>query len=401
MRLADIVFLIGIVGIATRAEAHDVRGDVVFLDLGERVVDVEVQVPRAELALARHQPIDEITAAHVAGDARLVVLTAPDGRPFERRVEGVSLAATPHGDVVTYRLGFTPPDGATARAFSLREDIVLREVINTNVYVFVRRDLQAGAFGDSPTLAGSLHYQQRTLDVARDPSAGRAIAAAFDLGLAHIREGTDHLMFLLLLLVVAPLAGPRRAIGRTAKIATSFTLGHSLTLAIGAFAGGILPAGLVESLIALSILISALHAWRPRFAGVEPWIAGAFGLVHGLAFASALAGFGFDGHALVLALLGFNLGVEAMQLIAIALVVPSLLVLARGPLYPHLRRAVALIGAIAALGWLAERALGLPTIIPSLVERAGQHGLAIALILGVAALASIAMSVSLAKEQRV
>lgn len=404
MRLPAIAFasVLGIVGFASRADAHDVQGDVVFLDLGERVVEVEVEVPLAELALAHHQPISELDPERVAGDAAQVTLDARDGRPFARTVRGIALDHTAHGDVMTLRLRFTPPDGATARSFTLGEDIVLREVVNANAYVFVRRDLQAGAFGDSPTLAGTLHYQHRRLDIDREAGAGRAIAAAFRLGLDHIRDGTDHLMFLLLLLVVAPLAGPRRALGDTARIATAFTVGHSLTLALGAFTGGLLPGRLVESAIAISILISALLAWQPRFAARAPVIAGAFGLIHGLAFASALAGFGFDRHALVLALLGFNLGVEAMQLFAIALVVPSLIVLARGPGYPYLRRAVAASGAIAALGWLAERALGIPTWIPRLVERAGRHGLAIAIVLGVAALASLAVSTLwFPKEQRI
>jgi hypothetical protein len=400
VRFAGLSFAALVMLAAATADAHEVRGDVVFLDLGERAVGVEVQVPLSELALARHEEVAALTPARVAPDAAYISLAAPDGRPFAREAEAPTFEQTPHGEVATFRLRFTPPEGAGARTFTLREDVVLHEVVNANVFVFVRRDLQAGAFGDSPTLAGALHYQQRSLDIVRDAGAGRAVAAAFRLGLDHIREGTDHLLFLVLLLVVAPLAGTRRALGRTAKIATAFTLGHSLTLALGAVCGSLLPARLVESLIAVSILATAAHAWRPRFAGKEWLLAGGFGLVHGLAFASALAGFGFDGHALVLALLGFNLGVEAMQLVAIALVVPSLLVIARGPLYPHLRRGIAAIGGIAALAWLADRALGLHTPIPRLVERAGQHGLAIALLLGVVAVASLAITLSVPKEQR-
>ncbi|MFT3699966.1 MAG: HupE/UreJ family protein [Kofleriaceae bacterium] len=386
MRVAVIAFLIVVLG--SRAHAHDVRGDVVFLDLGEQVVDVEVQVPVAELELAHH--IRSITIADVAGDAQYVELG-----DFIRTVKSVRREATPHGDVIIYDLRFVPPAGESARSFTLREDIILHEVVNANVYVFVRRDLQAGAFGDSPTLAGALHYQQRSLAIRRDDSMFAAIGAAFHLGLDHIREGTDHLMFLLLLLVAAP------AVKRTAKIATAFTIGHSITLALGAVVGTILPARFVESMIAVSILVSAINAWQPRFGGREWWIAGGFGLIHGLAFAGALAGFGFDGHALVLALFGFNLGVEAMQLVAIGLVVPSLIVIARGPFYVHLRRGIAVIGMVASLAWLADRAVGITTPIPHLVERAGHHGLAIAVLFGVVAVASLAMSLTFPKEQRV
>lgn len=382
-----VAFLIA--AVAT-ADAHDVRGDIVFLDLGERVVDVEIQVPVAELALAHHVRDADIQPAAVAGDARYVELGE-----LSRTVRSVTRDSTAHGDVITYKLRFTPPAGSSARSFTLREDIVLHEVVNTNVYVFVRRDLQAGAFGDSPTLAGTLHYQQRTLAIARDANALHAIGAAFRLGVDHIRTGMDHLMFLILLLVAAP------RLARTAKIATAFTIGHSITLALGAVAGTLLPSVLVESVIAVSILVSAINTWRPLFGEREWLIAGGFGLVHGLAFAGALAGFGFDGHALVLALFGFNLGVEAMQLLAIALVVPSLFVIARGPLDRHVRRGVAALGVVAALAWLLDRAAHITTPVPRLVERCGQHGLAIAAMFAVIALASFVMTLSVPKEQRV
>lgn len=391
MRSVSITAVLFAITVLTgRANAHDVRGDIVFLDLGERVVDVEIQVPVAELALAHHVRDADIQPAAVTGDAGYVELSG-----FRRTVRSVTRETAPHGDIITYKLRFTPPAGTSARSFTLREDIVLHEVVNTNVYVFVRRDLQAGAFGEAPTLAGALHYQQRTLAIARDPSTAHAIGAAFRLGLDHIRTGTDHLMFLILLLVAAP------RIGRTARIATAFTVGHSITLAAGAIAGTLLPSALVESLIALSILVSAINAWRPLFGQREWLIAGGFGLVHGLAFAGALAGFGFDGRALVLALFGFNLGVEAMQLVAIALVVPSLCVIARGPLGPYVRRGVAAFGIAASLGWLLERAARITTPVPQLVERAGQHGLAIAAGFAAIALASFVITLSVPKEQRV
>lgn len=387
---------------ARPAHAHDVRGEVVFVDAGDGAVELELQVPAAQLAMARHQDERALAAtppAVLAADvAATVALRARDGRPFALAVAPVG----PGGSVLEFHVRATPPPGADARWFELADELVLRTVTNANVYVFLRRDLRAGVLGDdAPSLLGALHYQARTLVV--DRSAGTAwtgLGAAFHLGLRHIREGTDHLMFLLALLVVAPLvardrrwrAAPdlRRGLVRTAAIATAFTLGHSLTLALGALAGLQLPSALVESAIAASILVTAIHAWRPRFAGQEPWIAAAFGLVHGLAFSTALAGFGFDGGSLALALLGFNLGVEAMQLVAIALVVPSLLALARTAGYAIVRVATAALAAVAALAWLAERALGVVTPVPRLVDALGHHGLWLAgglaaLVVGAAA----------------
>jgi hypothetical protein len=121
-------------------------------------------------------------------------------------------------------------------------------------------------------------------------------------------------------------------------------------------------------LIALSILVSAIHAFRPLFAGREPLVAGGFGLVHGLAFARELLGFGFDGRSLALALFGFNLGIEAMQLVVVLVALPVLLFASRSPRYAGLRIAGAACGAIASAGWIGERAFNLSSRIPALAS---------------------------------
>lgn len=367
------------------AAAHDVRGEVIFLDVGDDAVELELRVPTAQLQLAKTDARDALT---------YVQLHAEDGRAFAGSLGTI----TTIDNEVRVTLRFTPPEGATARWFRLSDELVLHTVVNANVYAFLRRDIRE--MNDSPTLVGTMHYQQRSLDV--DRTAGSwfsGLTAAFHLGLDHIREGTDHLMVLLALLVVAPLAARgrqwergRRGLTRVVAIATAFTLGHSLTLALGAVGGIALPTKLVESLIAVSILVSAVHAWRPLFAGKEPLVAGLFGLVHGLAFATALSGFGFDRGSLIIALLGFNLGVEAMQLLVIAMIVPSLVVLARLPVYSWFRRLAALTCAGAALIWLYERTTGATTAISPLFDRAAAHGIWIAV-----ALAGVVLAASLAR----
>ncbi len=391
-----------VLGCATTAAAHDIRGEVVFLDIGEHVVDVEIDVPTLPLANARNETVAELAGepmATLATEAASLVSARGHTAPFALTVRGVTRKQLGGGDVLSYDLRFSAPEGSSARWFTFRDDLVLHRVVTANVFVFVRRDLQAGVLGESPTLLGQLHYQQRELQIDRTSGNWRtSLGAAFQLGLDHVREGTDHLMFLLMLLVVAP------SVLRTARTATAFTLGHSLTLALGAVGGLALPVALVESLIALSILISAIHAVRPLFAGKEPLVAASFGLVHGLAFATALAGFGFDGRSLVLALAGFNLGVEAMQLGVILLVVPSLIALARTPVYPGFKRAVGGLGIVASSAWLFERAAHVRTPIPALVDRAARHGWI--LVIGLAALALISLAITQLKnlaptEQRV
>ena len=156
-------------------------------------------------------------------------------------------------------------------------------------------------------------------------------------------------------------------------VVTAFTVGHSITLILGALGWVHVPGALVESAIALSILVSAVHALVPIFRGKEVVIAAGFGLVHGVAFADALSVFGFDALTLVSSVLGFNLGIEAFQLLVILVTMPWLVLLARTRLYPAFRAAGATVTGAAA-AWLFERAFGWNNPIGPWVERAAAYG---------------------------
>lgn len=210
-------------------------------------------------------------------------------------------------------------------------------------------------------------------------------ASIFRLGIRHIAEGTDHLLFLLALLLPAPLmvvrsrwgdfAGVRRSLLQILRVVTAFTVGHSITLALAASGLVRVSSRPVEVLIALSILISAAHALRPLFPGREAVIAGFFGLIHGLAFAATLGQLGLGRWERVASVLAFNLGIETMQLLVVAATMPSLLLLSRTSGYFVLRIGGALFAGLAALGWVAERLLGVRTsvdvIVNSVAHQAG------------------------------
>jgi hypothetical protein len=208
--------------------------------------------------------------------------------------------------------------------------------------------------------------------------AASSLPALFRLGMRHIAEGADHLLFLLALLLPAPLVarggfwrgtdGAGRSLARVARIVTAFTLGHSLTLGAAAIGGLVLPARPVEALIALSVLVSAAHAWRPLFPGREGRVALAFGLVHGLAFAATLDRLGLDAWSRVAGTLAFNAGIEAMQLAIVAVALPPLLLLARTRWHRPLRRAGALLAGVAAIAWLAERVAGVQTPVDAVMD---------------------------------
>jgi hydrogenase/urease accessory protein HupE len=140
----------------------------------------------------------------------------------------------------------------------------------------------------------------------------------FGLGVEHILTGFDHLLFVLgLMLLVA-------SRWQLLKTVTAFTAAHSLTLAATALGWISVQFRLIEALVALSIMFLAvelvhLQRGERHYTAHHPWIiAFAFGLLHGCAFAGALADIGLPEHAIVPALLLFNIGVEAGQLLFIA-----------------------------------------------------------------------------------
>lgn len=220
----------------------------------------------------------------------------------------------------------------------------------------------------------------------------------FRLGMHHIAEGTDHLLFLLALLLPAPLlvvrsqwaaySGVRHSVMQIVRVVTAFTIGHSLTLALGASGLVSLRERVVEVLIAFSILISAAHALRPLFPGREPMIAAFFGLIHGLAFAATLQNLRVDAWQRLASILGFNLGIETMQLVVVAAILPSLLILSRTPDYRIFRLTGALFAGVVSCGWIIERLFGVPAFVDAVVNRIAQRGAWIAAALFVISIAA-------------
>jgi hypothetical protein len=210
----------------------------------------------------------------------------------------------------------------------------------------------------------------------------------FRLGMRHIAEGTDHLLFLLALLLPAPLlalgsrwagfAGARHSLVQILKVVTAFTIGHSFTLAFAALGSLRVPSRPIEALIALSILLSAVHALRPLFPGREARIAACFGLIHGLAFAATLEELGLGRWERVAGILAFNLGIETMQLIVVAATMPALVLLSRTRAYPFLRIGGALFAGLASLGWIAERLLAVHNPVEMVVNIVAHYAVWIA-----------------------
>ena len=178
-------------------------------------------------------------------------------------------------------------------------------------------------------------------------------------GVWHIWIGFDHVLFLLSLLLPSVIGARRFAdtFWDVFRVVTSFTVAHSITLALAALSVVQLPSRLVESAIALSVVLAALNNVWP-VVGEKRWmVAFGFGLIHGFGFASVLADLGLPRDTLMLALVGFNLGVECGQLAIVAAFLPIAYASRHTWAYRRLLYFAGSIAiAIVASLWLVERA---------------------------------------------
>lgn len=373
------------------ASAHPMPESLVWIDTAPGGIELTAQLPLNRLEFAFGQPLadhpDQVLARH--GDAlaryllnhvgvRSVGEGAGDegGAGWQVLRPALAIVGGPGAWELQARFVARPPAGADARAPELLFDAVTHEVRTHRVQVFLRNDWSAGFAGQAPLLIGELDHAHNRLPVPLGPAhAGSGMASLFEDGLAHIAGGTDHLLFLLLLLLVAPLraegggwVAPRptsATLRHTLLVVSAFTLGHTVTLVLGGTGVIAPPQRLIEVAVALTIAAAAVHAWRPLFARAEVWMALGFGLVHGMAFSTGLSGAGLHPWQHAQALFAFNLGIEAMQLVALAVALPPLLMLAaaRRTWYGQARRALALLAGVLACVWAAQRA-GLADLAP-------------------------------------
>lgn len=189
-------------------------------------------------------------------------------------------------------------------------------------------------------------------------------------GIWHIWIGFDHILFLLALLLPAVLVRAdghwrgatrlRDALHEVLWVVTAFTIAHSITLSVAVLGWIALPSRLVESAIALSVVLAAANNLWPVVEHRRWVVAFCFGLIHGFGFASVLVELGLAPGALLLSLLAFNVGVELGQLAILAATIPAAFALRNTRFY---RRGVFIWGSLLtlliALVWLAERALNL------------------------------------------
>ncbi|MFJ3392547.1 HupE/UreJ family protein [Leifsonia aquatica] len=389
--LAGAAVLLG----ASPASAHVVPSTTIELDVHEADITAALTLPKEDLVAA--SGIDLTGTGPVGASAARAVLSylekhfAVTTGTDHWTVDVADVAETDTEQwgtgtfgAITATATLTPAAASDLRSFTLDYDAIIHQVESADIYVILHSDWATGQVEAARTL-GAIQVDTVTGTVPpltvdlEDGSPWNGFVGMLTLGIGHIAEGTDHQLFLLTLLLPAPLlavgrrwkevAPARSAVRRITAITIAFTIGHSITLALGAL-GLPVPQQPVEALIAVSILIAAAHAIRPLFPGREPLIAGVFGLIHGMAFSATLSALDLSGGQLVLSLLGFNLGIEVMQLVVVLLVLPPLVLLARTRSYTPLRVTAAALTAAAATGWLLAR-IGVPNVVGAAADTLG------------------------------
>ena len=260
------------------------------------------------------------------------------------------------------------PNDVVPRDLTIGFDAFLDEVDGRDAVVLIANDWQGGVIDNESEalVAFDRGHRRQTVDLG-NTGQWQNFTASIDLGLNHIRTGSDHILFILVLLLPAVLVFVKgwqaadsfgAAIWRVLKIATMFTIAHSITLSLaGLDLLPLPPSRIVESIIALSIAAAALHNLRPIAANREWAIAFAFGLFHGMGFASLVGALDVSRTTQLISLLARNVGIELGQALVILLAFPGLYVMRRTRVYMPFFIASSLALTFVAAVWSIERAL--------------------------------------------
>lgn len=384
---------------AETATAHDGQSTVVFLDIyPDGTVEGQVEHPVALLnevfgwnidpEEADEDDIAETLEVMTAFNRASLELTGDDGDlwpvtftdsevvPTENRIyAGYNFVVdrtfddAPRRFEVTYRglfeetLGYERVEGHSGFV-TIRTDPVTGTFLNEADF---QPDLMTGA---DPTTSVDLD----------NPSTWKALWGTILLGMEHIFIGTDHILFVLVLLLPAvmfysatrgwePVPTFQAGLWRVLKIATMFTIAHSITLTLGGLEIIELPSKFVETVIALSIIAAAIHNLRPIFFNKEHLIAFAFGIFHGFGFAGLLSELGVGRGQRLISLLGFNIGVEIGQAFIIVLLFPALFLMRRTVYYPWILKIGSIVLAVIAGIWALERVFETSLGIDDLLEK--------------------------------
>lgn len=395
------------------ASAHSAEQSLLYLNVSDRALTGSVEFPFGDLrevfGLELDGTDDAITAEIAASEAQLFayaqehLAVGAAGVEWETtfdnfylfREEGAGL------DFVIAEFVAAVPDGVVPRELEITFDPFFDEIPNRDSLLLIANDWTTGVFdnGEEGLVTFSPDRRSQAVDLG-NTSQWSNFSASVSLGLDHIKTGPDHMLFILALLLPAvlvfvagswsPTDGFASSLWRILKIATMFTLAHSITFTLAGL--GILPlppSRLVEAIIAISIAAAALHNIKPLMPNREWLLSFIFGLFHGMGFASLVSGLDASKTTQLISLLGRNVGIEIGQAGVILLMFPALFMLRRTASYRLVLIGGSLVLAAVSLAWaferLFEQELGTDTLVEKFVRLPRAYGtiVAITVIAGV------------------
>lgn len=363
--------------------AHPMPNSLVLLNIQDDRLSIELQLPVQEFELAYGKNLQDINQRYVQEhQAELIEyillhtkIYSKDKKLWSLTVTNIkldSIKSELNGvyKELIYEISCTPINKNELRQFTLIYDAIIHQVVTHFAIIKINQDFNNGITPLEPTEIGIIQLNIASNSV--DPfninldtgSKWTGFKKMISLGMHHIKTGVDHLMFLLVILLISPLlvekkrwqsfGGFKYTLIRILRIVTAFTIGHSVTLLLVSFLPIPQFSYSIEIAIAMSILISAIHAIRPIFPNRETLITFLFGLIHGSAFASSLYNLHLATPLKVISVLGFNLGIELMQIAIIIMFLP-IIFLSKFKWYKFIRIAGASLAIIASLAWIIER----------------------------------------------
>lgn len=383
-----IAFVLGFVGAV--AFAHPMPNTLVQLSIEDGYILGEAQLPVIELESIAGFDLNQNNQEYIkAYFLKHIRAYNADGN-WTTQIEHINVEEQVDEFVgiyreLTIRFKMIPINAAHMRKFTFAYDAITHQIVTHKVLVFLKYDWYTGLVEEDaakPLGIIQLDIPSETiqfLDIDLDEgSFWKGCKSMFLYGMQHIRVGLDHILFLITLLLIAPLTvtqnnwsrfkGFTYTLKRILKISLAFTIGHSLTLLIGSFSFLDVQTQYIEVLIALSILITSIHCIKPIFFKKEILVAAIFGLVHGLAFSFSLAGIDLSLWSKLASILSFNLGIEVMQLCIMLLFSPIIL-LSLTSTYRYFRIGIASLTILLSLAWIVERAFDMPNVITIYVSQ--------------------------------
>jgi len=369
---------------SSEARAHATGENYVWLNVGENelhgLFEIRLEDLRTKLGLSI--PPDP------EGARERVAETAPEvwayiREKFSITADGQEIVLEPQGTDLREAEGL----GHFAKYFYRTPEMVVPDLLTVRNKIFIDEDPfhRALLLIETNAKTGETYGGEFTVQIFSptnveqelDLTAVEAILEPRDFvwqGVLSIWIGTDHVLFLLTLLLPAVLVYQasatngrwsrlphfRSALWNVIKIVIVFAVAHSIALILAALDIVQLPSRFVETMIALSIIVVALNNIFPRYRASTLAIIFFFGLFHGLGLASVMGDLPFRMVSLIKVVLAFNIGVEIGQVAIVAAAIPLLYWLAQFDFYPRwVLKGGSVVIAIIAAYWLFERATGI------------------------------------------